>query len=331
MGKYDHPYWWHDPAAKWTPVRQATQAFFEDETSAGISASMAFFPSAGSSDTKCDGETYEEPDVEMSSLPASLFADAFDAYETQVGSPLAGGDWRGGTPTLAAFLGTSSYLAPFQVDDPTAKFAVVLVTDGLPQGCSDEEDDVDTITTEVGNLYDGGDGVRTYVIGIENPTTPPDELPPYDDWDNWGCGTDDAEPCDPPDTLSALNGVAAAGGTTDAFLIDTGDPDATQAAFRAAIDVIRTEAISCELGIPPHPSGGSFDQDKIDVSYTLDDMVTRFDYDPDCEVEGAWHYDDPEGPSMIVLCAETCDFIQTSPGAELNVDFLCENRPVVVK
>src|SRR5690606_10895679 len=131
--------------------------------------------------------------------------------------------------------------------------------------------------------------------------------------------------------LAALNDIAVAGGTTNAFLIDTGDPEATKANFRAAIDVIRTEAISCELGIPAHPSGGTFDADKIDVSYTLEMEMTRFDYDPDCEVEGAWHYDDPADPTMIVLCEETCTFVQSTPGLELNVDFLCENRPVVVK
>src|SRR5690606_4904346 len=99
----------------------------------------------------------------------------------------------------------------------------------------------------------------------------------------------------------------------------------------AAIDQIRTEAISCELGIPPHPMGGTFDADKVDVSYTLDGDSTRFDYEPDCEVSGAWHYDDEDDPTLIVLCPETCTFVQSTPGAELNVDFLCEDRPVVVR
>lgn len=327
MGHYDCPNWWHDPDAKWTPVREATQAFFEDESSVGISASMAFFP--GASDL-CEAATYETPDVEMTMLPSNLFAGAFDGYEAEVGSPLPGGDWRGNTPTLAAFTGTSTYLDQFVLSEPDAKFAVVLVTDGLPQGCSGDGNTVPALTTAVENLYDAGNGVRTYVIGIENPTTPPAEAPTYDGWDGWSCNGA-SEPATPPDTLGALNGVAAAGGTTEAFLIDTGDPEATKANFRAAIDVIRTEAISCELGIPPHPRGGTFDADKIDVSYTLDGETNRFDYDPGCEVEGAWHYDDEEDPTMIELCLETCEFIQSSPGAELNVDFLCEDRPDVVK
>ncbi len=328
MGHYDHPNWWHDPEAKWLPVRQATQAFFEDASSSGISASMGLFPAQTA---KCEAETYGAPEVTMKELPSTAFASAFDAYEAEVGDPLAGGAWRGGTPTLAAFSGTSDYLDQFRTADPTAKVAVVMVTDGLPQGCSSQANDIGSITTAVGNLYEGGSGVRTYVIGIENPTAAPAELPAYDGWNNWGCGAGNSSPCDPPDTLSALNGVAAAGGTTEAFLIDTGDPEATKANFRAAIDAIRTQAVSCELSIPPHPiPGRAFDKDKIDVSYTVDSASTRLDYDPTCQESGTWRYADDEA-SLIELCPDTCDLIRSTPGADLNVDFLCEIRPDVVK
>jgi hypothetical protein len=224
-------------------------------------------------------------------------------------------------------------LSQFQAADPEARVAVVLVTDGLPQGCSSEEDDVATVTAAVANLYNAGTGVRTYVIGIENPTVAPTALPPYPGWTDWGTDCNGGNtPCVPPDTLGALNGVAAAGGTTEAFLIDTDDPEATKAAFRAAIDAIRTQAISCELGIPPHPTPGrSFDKDRIDVTYTVDATTTRLDYDPECEVEGAWHYDDAAAATMIVLCPATCEQIRATSGADLNVNFLCEDRPPVVR
>lgn len=328
MGKYDHPYWWHDPVAKWTPVRQATTAFFESSDSAGISASMAFFPTE---DDECSAENYETPNVGMTALPSEDFSTAFDGYEAEVGSPLEGGDWRGGTPTLHAFLGTSAYIGTFRAASPEAEVAVVLVTDGLPQGCDDEDDEVSAVSAEVAALYDGGAGIRTYVIGIENPAVPPATLPTIDGWDDFGCGTNDEEPCTPPDTLEALHEVAEAGGTTAAFLIDTGDPTATQAAFRQAIDAIRSQAISCELGIPPNPSGGTFDPNKIDVTYTAAGATTRFNFDPLCEAEGSWHYDNAADPSAIVLCENACTLVQSLPGAQLDVAFLCEDRPDVVK
>lgn len=333
MGHYDRPRWWHDPDAKWIPVVEATTAFFQDQASAGISASMALFPSSGDSTTKCSASTYESPEVVMAQLPSNDFADVFDAYEEEVGSPLAGGNWRGGTPTLAAFTGTATYLQGFQGANPDAKFAVVLVTDGLPQSCSNAG--VQEVTDAVSDLYTN-DSVPTYVIGIENPTTPPSSLPSA--WPDWGNCDDpddpggDDTPCSPPENLSALNGIASAGGTDSAFLIDTGDPVATQTAFRAAIDAIRAQAISCDLGIPDHPTPGmSFDKDKIDVSVTVDGDTTRLDYDPDCEQAGSWRYDDQDEPSMIQLCPAACTDIQSQPGADLNVDFLCEVRPDVVK
>jgi hypothetical protein len=323
MGKYDRPNWWHDPEAKWIPVRQATSAFFEDASSIGISASMTFFPA---NDDVCESDTYLTPDVAMIALPSGDFSGALDGYEAEVGMPLAGGDWRGNTPTLAAFLGTSEYLGTFQADNPEAETAVVLVTDGLPQGCDDEENEVATVSAAVAALYESG--IRTYVIGIENPTVPPAVLP--GDWEDWGEDCGDA-PCTPPNTLDALHEVATAGGTGQAFLIDTGDPSATQAALRQAIDAIRSQSISCELGIPPNPNGGSFDPDKIDVTYTVEGATTRFNFDPSCQEPGSWHYDDDANPASIQLCTDACDLVQSLPGAQLDVAFLCEDRPDVVR
>ena len=53
-----------------------------------------------------------------------------------------------------------------------------------------------------------------------------------------------------------------------AFLIDTGDPNATAGAFTAAVDQIRGTAISCNLAIPKPPGGRTFDKEKVAVRYT---------------------------------------------------------------
>ena len=78
----------------------------------------------------------------------------------------------------------------------------MLVTDGYPQGCSDEDDSVDAVVSVVEDARDAD--VNTYVIGVANP--------PIDD---------------APDTVSDLHALAEAGGTEQAYLIDTGDPEAT--------------------------------------------------------------------------------------------------------
>jgi len=326
MGKLDEPNWWHDPAAKWTPVALATSAFFENPASAGLQAAMTFFPAE---EDDCESSSYLTPTVPMTGLPGASFAAEFAAYEAEVGAPLAGGDWRGGTPTYAALLGVSEYLGSVRGDEPEGTLAIVLVTDGLPQGCDEDIDDVVSLAEELAAA-----GTSTYVIGIENPTAPPPELPP--DWDDWGdceSGTGGGDtPCAPPATLQDLNAIALAGGTGSAFLIDTGDPSATAAAFQAAIEAIRSETVSCSLLIPPHPQAGmTFEGDKIDVSVASAGVTTTLPYDEGCSRPSGWHFDDPATPTHIELCDSTCTSVQTAPGSSIDVNFLCEPRSDVVK
>lgn len=323
MGKLDRPYWWHDPTFKWQPVVQATSAFFEATGSNGISASMTFFPSK---EDNCEIDSYTQPDVSMTELPSGNFADAFADYEDEVGTPLAGGDWRGNTPTYAALSGVSESLMAARDEHPDAKFAIVLVTDGLPQSC---DEGLEEATSKAAELL--GDGLPTYVIGIENPTTPPAALP--DGWNDWGnCdGGDGSEPCTPPDTLAALHELAEAGGAGTAFLIDTNNPNATQEAFLAAIETIRESALSCSIPIPENPEGGSFEKDNIDVTVTTSETTTRLAYDANCDDPMSWHYDNEEAPEAIELCNETCSTIKAKPDAELRVAFLCEPREEIIR
>jgi hypothetical protein len=325
MGKLDEPNWWHDPTKKWTPVVSATSAFFESPASAGITASLTLFPA---DEDSCESTSYLEPTLPMTDLPSADFATVFADYEEEVGSPLAGGDWRGGTPTYAATLGVSEYLSAILEDAPEAQGAVVLVTDGLPQGCDEGLDDVVQL---VGDLL--SQGLPTYVIGIENPTEPPGAVP--EGWDDWGecdSGSGGADtPCTPPTTLSALNELAEAGGTGAAFLIDTGDVGATESAFQAAIESIRSAAVSCTLLIPPHPQGGSFEADKIDVAVTSQGVTSVLPYDEDCTEGLGWHFDDPALPNAVELCSEACSSVQASDSSTIDVNFLCEPRVDVVK
>ena len=131
--------------------------------------------------------------------------------------------------------------------------------------------------------------------------------------------------------LTNLDTIAAAGGSTAPFMIDTGDTAATQLALDAAIQSIRSRSISCEVAIPEHPLGGQFDKDKINVSVTENGNATPLGYDAGCETDSGWHYDDETSPKVIELCDSSCSSIQASPGAQLNVDFLCMPRPDTVK
>lgn len=329
MGKLDPPRWWHDPVKKWMPVVEATTAFFEDEDSNNVYASLTFFPAQSQ---KCEDASYSEPLVPMTALPSTDFGGALDDYEAEVGASLAGGNWRGDTPTLAVVNGTLEYLRAQKAANGDAQVALVLVTDGVPQSCSNNA--IEPIADAVEEAFTE-DGIRTYVIGVKNPTTPPTSLPAG--WTAQGCNDAGAEVndgefwCAPPNALASLDQIAAAGDTTAAELIDTDNPGATKTAFARAIAAIRENSVSCDVEIPAHPQGGSFDKDKIDVIYASGKTDRTLSYDPDCDEDLAWHYDDEDDPTSIVLCASACDTIQRDGKAQLRVDFRCEPRPDVLK
>ncbi len=117
--------------------------------------------------------------------------------------------------------------------------------------------------------------IPTYVIGVSNPPI-----------------------SGAPDTTSNLHQVAVAGGTNQAFLIDTGNPTQTTAAFKTAIEQIRGGvAISCNLAIPAPPDNRKFDKEKVRVNYASGtNTPTPLTYDPDCMGTNGWRYDDPANP-----------------------------------
>ncbi|HEX6275588.1 MAG TPA: vWA domain-containing protein [Polyangiaceae bacterium] len=290
MGQGDYP--WHDASLKWEPVVAATRAFFEDAASAGLEASLTAFPVAASEE-KCVDGSYEAPIVPMTPLPSPAFGAALDGIRA--------GSWRGGTPTLHVVNGVLSYIEATRATDP-ARYVFVLVTDGYPQGCSDNT--IQSVVDAVGAV---SADIPTYVIGVANP--------PLTDDDGMMA----------PETVMNLSAVAVAGGTERAYIIDTGNPAQTQMAFSAAVNEIRGTSISCELRIPPIPDGRQFERDKVAVTYTSGGATIDLTYDSTCAAPNSWHYDDPLAPTQIVLCDSTCDTVQAAADATLDVTFTCNS------
>ncbi|WP_437737622.1 vWA domain-containing protein [Sorangium sp. So ce1335] len=291
MGKGDKD--WHDKSLKWDPVVAATRQFFADPASEGLTASLSFFPDE---EDRCELASYTTPDVALTPLPSEAFGAAIDVIE-----PMTSSDWRGGTPTAWVMRGTVSFIEAQRQAAP-GKYAIVLVTDGYPQGCDEADDTIQAVMTDAEAAL--AKNIPTYVIGVANPPLP-----------------------DAPDTVSDLHKIAAAGGTEQAVLIDTGDPSQTVATFAAALEEIRSASVSCTMAIPPAPDGRSFDKEKVRVLYTAggSNAPTELSYDQGCATEGAWRYDDPASPTEIVLCVSSCDTIQADTQAVLSVDFTCES------
>lgn len=293
MGAGTQP--WFDKELKWDPVVAATKAFFEDPASEGLTASLTFFPDDRRA---CSVNGYTSPDVPMTPLPSDLFSRAIDDI-----TPESGDEWidlYSSTPTRFVTEGTVTFIRGHRANNP-GKYVLVLVTDGYPQNCDRRSDRIEAVVEVVEDAL--GDGIATYVIGVANPPVR-----------------------GAPDSVSNLHQIAEAGGSGQAFIIDTGDPDATAASFRAAIDQIRGASLSCTMGIPDPPDGRKFDKSKVRVTYTSGGGApTAIDYDQECASDSGWRYDDPADPRQIVLCPGTCATIEADPNAALAVDFTCES------
>ena len=264
---------------RWVPVTTAFKAFLAQPDTTGIDASMRLFPLDGNQTARCDAANYAVPDVPMTALPNSApFA-----------AKLVANPGFSGTPTRAVVRATVTDAKAVQAANPDAKVAIVLITDGDPAGCSDNN--IQDVASEVAGTKST---IPTYVIGVGN--------------------------------INNLNIIAQAGGPRDAFVVAVNDPAATQAQFLAAINDIRGQAISCEIAIPPPPAGQTLDADKVNVNYTPTGKATELlAYDEACTGAG-WRYDDKANPKQVVLCPATCAIAKADPTAKVSLAFGCTRR-----
>ena len=282
-----------EKAKRWDPMIAAFKAFVQDPQSQGIHAAMELFPTRG--DNRCSADAYAnrvgELDVGMTALPnagAAAFAAKLPATPTGYA-----------TPTRAVLRAVAPLAKSWAESHPDAKTAIVLLTDGLPDRCG-EDDDIDRVAGEVAAV---ANVVPTYVIGVSND----------------------------PNNLANLRTIAQKGNTVEATLIDTSDPAATQRRFLETINAIRGRTLSCDVPIPAAPAGTTFDLQKVNVTFTTGAGARQgLDFDEGCKANG-WRFDSPQTPRKIVLCAASCDAYKADPKGVVAVEFGCERRVTGVK
>lgn len=279
-----------NPAQKWNPVTTAFKGFLGSTNAAGITAALTMFPDTTTD--HCAVTSYTTPDVALTALPEVA------PFTTALGTTETLGTTTHGTPTLPALRGVLPAAKANALAHPEAKTVVVLVTDGEPMGCagsgipSDDRNSLTNIGIEVAKYKDI---VPTYVIGVGK-------------------------------SLTSLDGIAAKGGTTDAILIDVGDPAKTEAEFASTIDKIRLKALSCEVAIPKAPADQTLDYAKVNVAYTpASGTKEALAYDEACGA-GGWHFDNATKPEKIVLCPTLCDKAKADPKSVVGVEFGCARR-----
>lgn len=132
---------------------------------------------------------------------------------------------------------------------------------------------------------------------------------------------------------------AAAGAEYQTLVTDTGgvwgnlcDQDFQPIFDALSTAVIAGATLACEYDIPPAPNGETFDPDEVNVEFD-DGMgglleIGRVDSATDCAgVSNGWYYDNPDEPTRILVCSQTCDTLQGFSDASVGIKFGCATVP----
>ncbi|HSN29956.1 MAG TPA: vWA domain-containing protein [Kofleriaceae bacterium] len=197
------------------------------------------------------------------------------------------------TPTSAALQGAVDHAKAWGMSHPGEVTAVILATDGLPSECDTSLTTIDGIAAAA---YAATPKIPTSFIGVGS-------------------------------SLANLNGIAMAGGTNMAFLVDTGGNVNQQ--FLQAMNDIRHAALGCTYSIPTDPNGGMVDYGSVNIVYqpgnggapiTIPNVGTK----AMCPANGqGWYYDNPQAPTQIVLCDSSCSGVEVDTTGSVNITLGC--------
>ena len=216
------------------------------------------------------------------------------AAATTLSTSLSGHGPGTDTPTFPALQGAVDHAKVWASAHPGHVTIVVLATDGNPSSsCDDNLADINNIASVAAA---GNPKIPTFVIGVGN-------------------------------SLTALNGIAAAGGTTQAFIVDptTGN---TTTQFLAALNKIRGTVLGCTYQIPVPKNGGTLDYGTVNVVYTPSGgnpvTIPKVADKASCPATGdAWYYDNNAAPTQILLCDSSCKVIGADANASVSVVVGC--------
>jgi hypothetical protein len=265
-------------STRWKDLKAAVQTYVG--INQDVRVGLQFFNHTGSSN-----QPTVDCDPTMYSTPAVEIGDVATTGP-QIVTALDAIVLGGQTPSVPALQGAITHARAWQVQNPTRQTVVLLVTDGLATQC----DTSATVFAQTATDGMSGDPpIRTYVVGVSvglNHFT--------------------------------MDSVAAAGGSTKAFLVE--DTNTTQGLIDA-LATVTSNPLKCEYSVPPKP-------DPLhDLSYDLVQVIHTPATGPDEEVpyaknrggcgtqHGGWYYDvqppPPDDttsprPSKIIMCPCTC-------------------------
>lgn len=221
---------------------------------------------------------------------------------------------NGTTPTRPALEGGIAAAKAYAASNPGHTVVVVLATDGLPSDGSNG-----TAACAPNTIGDSAtaastgvtQGVKTFVIGVFSQQ-------------------------EQQTATSNLNQIAAAGGTGQAFIVNTSSNVNQQ--FEQALNTIRGAALPCQYKLPVPDGGQTPDYTKVNVQYTAGNgNVSVIGYATNAQgcdpTKGGWYYDqDPatgKVPTTVLLCPATCNVVKNDPKGKIDVVQGCKTVVVV--
>jgi hypothetical protein len=143
-----------DPAKRWLPVGDALSSFFQDPASAGLRATITYFPASAN---ECSAATYANAVVPLTDLPSGTFKTSINATRP-----------RGDTPTRSALTGAIAQARSIAAAHPGEKTVIVFATDGEPYGCgvTTEAQQREAVAQSSADVAAVRADIPTYVVGV---------------------------------------------------------------------------------------------------------------------------------------------------------------------
>jgi hypothetical protein len=286
----------------------ALARFFTTPTTRDVRAALQFMSPAGTSVMALDicgaemGNPHATAAVDLTQLPV----DAAHALVTSLDNdiPQQGGGF--GTRIEGALNGIAMYTNANLA--PPRRTIGVLITDGDPNNCDEDEDNLAQIAADHFNTTN----VPTFVIGMTGATAANLETIAV----NAGGPEHGPDYCDPADA------------TCHYWTVGDGDPAAFSAVLAAIQDSV---VIPCEYIIPTPMGGTAIDPTLVVVTYyygtpgSAPATVSKVDSEAACDpVLGGWFFDDPLAPTAVRLCQSSCDTASVAvSGAEVQIRYGC--------
>jgi hypothetical protein len=274
-----------------------------------------------------NGDSCAERDYETPAVGIDSLSSVGPAILRSLSTHLPHGD----TPTVAALQGAIQGAEAYATAHPGHKVVAVLATDGMPNEVMDQNSNQcataspssasgpGSTIAEVAAVAAAGlamtPAVQTFGIGVFTP-------------DDLASGT------------SALQRIAAAGGTTQPYIITTeGAAGDVEEQFSTALKQIRGTALPCQFQVPTLTTTAAeipdFSRLNVLVTMTSGDASTyastlayvgsRDACDP---ATGGWYYDaDPaQGtpPTAIETCPATCNSLQNDGASRVDIVLGCQ-------